>query len=672
MNQFNTKLDLARKRQKRSSIIVTLLAFTVLLAVLAFLTISRGTPIEVLPTALQKMAEIQVTRGTGFSVNSTLYSISSTVEITISAPGFQSTHETIGPSHLGKTFSVELTELPGHLTVNISNKKNNLSRTRWLTAEETVHMGPELDIQLPAGKHTITVDNTFYQLQEILVELQRGKHEMLTIDLLPIRGTAHIASHPTGATVFVDNVDTGTTPFTSPLAGGPHSLRVASVNYLETFEEISIERGATELRRMYQLERKKAKVSFNLTPEGGVLLVNGVITPDSVQLNSMVSHPITYKKQGYFTQTQHLTLKPDEQKTLSFSLKKEKGTVRISSSPPAKVFVGAKEYGMTPITLSLQAVKQKIFLRKTGYREVIKTLTPQSKSDSTVSGTLLTEYQARLQEAPREYTNSGGVKLTLFMTHDTFIMGAPRSEKGQRANEFQRKIHLSKPFYASLYEITNTEFTQFKQHTFSSPADAPVTSIGWQEAAAYCNWLSKKENLLPFYYTSGGLIRGFNSQADGYRMLSEAEWEWLARKSGRSRQTLFTWGNETTLPPQVANIADESAKGQVRYYVPGYNDNFEGVAPAGSFTVEPSGLYDQAGNVSEWVHDVYSIISVANRATETNPLGQSRGQSHVIKGANWSSGTITTLRPAFREGLLSGQDNVGFRIARYLYGGKNE
>jgi formylglycine-generating enzyme required for sulfatase activity len=110
----------------------------------------------------------------------------------------------------------------------------------------------------------------------------------------------------------------------------------------------------------------------------------------------------------------------------------------------------------------------------------------------------------------------------------------------------------------------------------------------------------------------------------------------------------------------------------VKFYVPLYNDGYPGIAPVGSFNRESSGLYDMAGNVSEWVHDVYSIMPPSEGTIANNPLGEQRGEAHVVKGANWRSGTITTLRPAFREGLAGGRDDVGFRIGRYLYGGKNE
>ena len=75
------------------------------------------------------------------------------------------------------------------------------------------------------------------------------------------------------------------------------------------------------------------------------------------------------------------------------------------------------------------------------------------------------------------------------------------------------------------------------------------------------------------------------------------------------------------IPPNVANVSDESAKGQMKFYVPNYNDGYVSAAPVGSFKKELSGLYDIAGNVSEWVHDIYSIMPPIEDTTSENPLG---------------------------------------------------
>jgi formylglycine-generating enzyme required for sulfatase activity len=91
----------------------------------------------------------------------------------------------------------------------------------------------------------------------------------------------------------------------------------------------------------------------------------------------------------------------------------------------------------------------------------------------------------------------------------------------------------------------------------------------------------------------------------------------------------------------------------------------------GSFPPEISGLFDLTGNVSEWVHDFYSLQPPDRRQVELNPLGPEFGDSHVIKGSSWKSGTRTQLRAAYREGGSSGSDEIGFRIGRYLHGAQS-
>ena len=120
----------------------------------------------------------------------------------------------------------------------------------------------------------------------------------------------------------------------------------------------------------------------------------------------------------------------------------------------------------------------------------------------------------------------------------------------------------------------------------------------------------------------------------------------------------------------AGNIADESANGVTRFYVANYTDGYPKMAPVGSFKVEASGLFDLTGNVSEWVHDFYSLAPPTEEGVVVDPLGPGFGDSHVIKGANWTSGTRTQLRASFRDGLTGAREDVGFRIGRYLYGAK--
>jgi len=674
MSQFNKKLDQAKSRQKRFYFIAGATAVIILLFIAALFVVSRGTRVEIRPKEAKELAEIKVTEGFGFSIGETVYSLGGNLVITVSATGFKVATKNIAAAHLGKTFPLELFEIPGRLLIQISGINNNLSKTIWQIDGRDVDISDKFDRELDAGHHIVTIDNPFFHLKEVEVEIKRMEQMELQVDLQPVTGVLNISSQPSAAHVFLDEKELGLTPLRLNQNGGLYTLRIAADNYSEATEQLIISRTAPEVTRDYLLEHKKAEVTLDLKPKGGTLLINGVQAAEPLFLDVAVEHRLTYMKTGYYSKTQTILIAADKRNLISFHLKPEKGEVKISSSPPATIWIDNKDYGMTPVSLDLPATAHKITLKKPGYRSISKVVKPKGGRVQEISVTLLTEYQARLQEAPREYTNKAGISLKLYLIEDEFIMGAPRSEKGQRANEFQRKIRLTKPFYASLHEITHSQFAKFKPQKPTGTADTPVTSIGWQEAAAYCNWLSAEEKLQPFYKTGNRRITGFDPFADGYRLLSEGEWEWLARKAGKSRQTIFTWGNETIIPPQTANIADASAQGQVRFYVPNYSDGYSGVAPVGSYNREPSGLYDLAGNVSEWVHDIYSIVPPLPNTTVNNPLGprSGYGDGHVIKGASFRSGTITTLRPSFREGLTAGRDDVGFRIGRYLYGGENE
>ena len=122
------------------------------------------------------------------------------------------------------------------------------------------------------------------------------------------------------------------------------------------------------------------------------------------------------------------------------------------------------------------------------------------------------------------------------------------------------------------------------------------------------------------------------------------------------------------IPRLSGNLADESAVGNVDIYIPGYNDGFSNLSPVGSFPMEPSGLHDMTGNVSEWIHDFYLLIPPKEGIIYYDPTGPKEGSSHVVKGSNYKSGTLTELRASYRDSELDKRDNLGFRIVRYVYG----
>ena len=253
-------------------------------------------------------------------------------------------------------------------------------------------------------------------------------------------------------------------------------------------------------------------------------------------------------------------------------------------------------------------------------------------------------------------------------------MGASRREAGRRANEDLREVRLERPFYLSPHEVTNAQFKRFRPEHSSGVVQGrtldldnqPVVQVSWTDAALYTNWLSEQEGLELYYRVEGDEVVGFNPDANGYRLPTEAEWEWAARTDGNGNILRYPWGIELPPPAGAGNFADVSVSSFMGQYLPGYDDTFLGSAPVGQFPVNARGMYDMAGNVSEWVHDFYGTQISLGNSVEVDPHGPESGAYHTIKGSSWAHSTITELRLSYRDFSDAARNDLGFRIARYL------
>ena len=153
----------------------------------------------------------------------------------------------------------------------------------------------------------------------------------------------------------------------------------------------------------------------------------------------------------------------------------------------------------------------------------------------------------------------------------------------------------------------------------------------------------------------------------GYRLPTEAEWAWAARKAGRSKVQKFPWGDRMPPAPKSGNYADASASSILAGVIPGYSDGFAATSPTDAFAPNALGLHDTGGNVAEWVHDVYAVRPALGRGLETDPMGADEGELHVIRGSSWMHSTVTELRLTFRDYGEKARPDVGFRVARYVF-----
>jgi formylglycine-generating enzyme required for sulfatase activity len=271
---------------------------------------------------------------------------------------------------------------------------------------------------------------------------------------------------------------------------------------------------------------------------------------------------------------------------------------------------------------------------------------------------------------PKELVNRIGMTLRLIPAGE-FLMGISQQEL-QRLNERDKydryrprypglvvcddevpahRVRITRPFYLGVYEVTVGQFRRFvedshyktdaekdgkgglgwnvaagkyvrhAQYTWRSPGfpqadEHPVVNVSWNDAVAFCQWLSRKER-------------------QTYRLPTEAEWEYACRAGTTTR---YYCGDDPEQLATVGNVADATAKETLKKDYQSYIESRDGyafTAPVGRFQPNRFGLYDMLGNVWEWCADGYDAQYYA-RSPADDPRGPSQATERVARGGAWS------------------------------------
>jgi len=310
----------------------------------------------------------------------------------------------------------------------------------------------------------------------------------------------------------------------------------------------------------------------------------------------------------------------------------------------------------------------------------------------------------------RTITNSIGQKLVLIPAGE-FLMGSKESvdeldrlfpgykiktKTDLFEDETQHRVRITKPFYLGKYEVTIGQFRQFTkdtgylseaekedppdrpekykrprggwginaktgkfegrraEYTWKNPGypqgeDHPVVNVTWNDAVAFCKWLSKKEGKV-------------------YRLPTEAEWEYACRAGTTTR---YHSGDDKETLIKVANIADASGSAKGKREFPDWDDfalsgsdGYTFTAPVGSFRPNAWGLHDIHGNVWEWCSDWYGE-DYYKKSPRDDPQGPASGDLRVRRGGAWHTYPLY-VRSAFRNINTPHTRylNLGFRVAR--------
>ncbi|QDU29168.1 Serine/threonine-protein kinase pkn1 [Anatilimnocola aggregata] len=280
---------------------------------------------------------------------------------------------------------------------------------------------------------------------------------------------------------------------------------------------------------------------------------------------------------------------------------------------------------------------------------------------------------------PEVVTNTLGMKLVKIAAGE-FTMGSPESEEGHTDVEVQRKVRITRPFYLGQHEVTVGQFRKFVTETgyrttlereekpgfgFDAELGAieilpkftwkntgfgtdehPVVNLSWDDAQAFCKWLSEKEK-------------------QTYQLPTEAQWEYACRAGTKTR---YSTGESEESLLGFANLSD--AAFQAKYanatWSGEWNDGHAFSAPVGSLKPNAWGLYDMHGNAWEWCSDWYAS-DYHKVSPVDDPAGPKTGEKHIVRGGAFTN-RLRFVRSADRNANKPGYryNFTGFRVVKVM------
>jgi formylglycine-generating enzyme required for sulfatase activity len=452
------------------------------------------------------------------------------------------------------------------------------------------------------------------------------------IRLVRSKGSLQVTSVPTGAGFKLiangEVVKTGTTPARlSDLPTGPYDLQMHR-GEREVKGSVEVKSGEEAIA---SLAFSTGTVMVTSEPPGAEIVADGKsIGKAPVRCELLTgAHQIAARYDVWPEEVQTVSVEQNKDTPAVFEF--SRGNVKLTSAPGgAQVFYEGKELGKTPLLIEdLKPGAVSYELQMPGYKPAkVDGLVEPGKQ--TFLATRLD--QKRSPEAGKPWDNSLGMKFvpvgnvyfciweTRVKDYDAFCAATGR----------QRQI---------------PDFDQTPDH--------PVVKVSWNDAEAFCRWLTEKER-----------AEGMLEDGQHYRLPADTEWSMavgLPDEHGNTPEErdgklkIYPWGKTWPPPNKFGNYADQNAKPLKPKVIDGYVDGFPQTAPVGSFAPNAYGIYDLSGNVWEWVEEGYK--------------GSGKYKDWgVLRGGCWANCTKSELLSSYRSVVDRNDRDVifGFRCVLVL------
>ncbi|MDP8232523.1 MAG: SUMF1/EgtB/PvdO family nonheme iron enzyme, partial [Candidatus Zophobacter franzmannii] len=491
-----------------------------------------------------------------------------------------------------------------------------------------------LTVDIESGTHTIKLAKEGFstEIQEKIISRDKNSFNIKLSPSMP--ATVEIDTEPEGATVYIDNLKFGVTPITNFFNAGTYPIRIEMENYETITEQITIVEPKTQ--KSFNLTDIMATLTVKTHPNATVAFngesFKGGIT-DLKIAPQVLSIVVTMPKAE--TITRAITLQPKSSETFEIYPDIQAGVIQVVAIPEnARIELngdggeyytatGRKTFNDVPI----------------GEYELIVTADKfkTHKENFSITDDETVPKQIVLEEGSDIIDNM------VFVKGGTFQMG---SNSGDKDEEPLHSVTVSN-FYIGKYEVTQKKWETVMGYnpSHNKGDNNPMEKTSWSDAVKFCNELSVKEGLEKCYSGSGKNIQ-CNFNTNGYRLPSEAEWEYAAK--GGSKSKGYTFSGSNILDNVAWSVSNSSNKTHT----------------VGTKQANELGIYDMSGNVLEWCWDWYGRYSAGS---QTNPTGGYRGSCRIYRGASWSdkeSSSRVVDRSYATQGIRS--SNTGFRLVRSM------
>ena len=438
-------------------------------------------------------------------------------------------------------------------------------------------------------------------------------------------GAVHVESEPPGCEFDIrdkkETVRSGKTPADfSDLPTGPYEIVMRHATD-EKRAPLEVKSGETV---PVSIKFGSAKYLISSTPQGAEIFADGKavgIAPCEAVLNEG-EHLLSARYRGWPAQERTVRAEAGPEAGVAFAF--PFGRAKITSAPAgAAVLAEGMEIGRTPLLIEELEPGERIYeLKLAGYRNA-KVVTVVKAGEQVFVG-------ARFERRPvpqrgEPWENTLGMRFV--PVGDVLVSVWP-----VRVKDFKAFCE------ATARAPLQVDFSQDENH--------PAVRVNWEDARAFCQWLTEHE------VKSERLAEG-----QSYRLPTDAEWSAAAgitaesgatpeERDGRVRE--FAWGKNWPPPQRSGNFADTSQKRPP--FIPGYSDGFPQTSPVGSFPANKAGLFDMSGNVWQWVEDSYHG-------------GPQRKDWGVLRGGSWGTHKQEELRLGYRDVVDRSERDVifGFR-----------